>query len=85
MIGYDDEDDGEENWDETADEYDPETYTVRCRNCGADVHEDAPACPACGEYDFRSGSRSALQERPGWYVILAVLGIVAVIFALLLH
>ena len=64
------------------DEFDDDlTETVPCAQCGAEVYEDAVRCPHCGTYishdvDLWSG-------RPGWWIILGLLGIAAVILALL--
>ena len=55
--------------------------TVPCGNCGADVYEDAEQCPRCGEW-ITHGT-SALTAKPLWWQIIGVLGIIAVILALL--
>lgn len=55
--------------------------TVPCSNCGADVYEDAEQCPRCGEW-ITHGT-SALTAKPLWWQIIGVLGIIAVILALL--
>ena len=73
------EDDGyDESWG-TAD--DEPVDTVPCSNCGAEVYEDAEQCPRCGEW-IPHGS-SALTTKPLWWQIIGVLGIIAVILALL--
>lgn len=66
-MGYDDED-----WDD-----DESTSVIPCSNCGADVYEEADSCPACGEY-LIGGSRP-LANKPAWFVVLGLLGIIAVI------
>jgi len=59
---------------------DDSTETVPCPHCGADVYEEAVQCPVCGTYiTFRTG---VWAGRPGWWIVLAVLGLVATIFAL---
>ncbi len=60
---------------------DSESNTVPCSACGEEVFEDGVQCPHCGEYLSAPGS-SAWRGRPVWFVVLAVLGIVAVIYAL---
>ena len=65
---------------EDFDDEDELTETVPCPQCGADVYEDAPQCPICGEYVDRS--TSALAGRPLWWIVLGVLGIAAVVVAL---
>ncbi len=68
---YPDEDDDQDSGD---------TDTVVCQHCGADLYEDADQCPACGMYvipDTRVWS-----GRSTWWVVLGLLGILAVILAL---
>jgi hypothetical protein len=55
-----------------------EAETLRCRSCGESVYEEAEQCPYCGDYQWNA-SRSPLAGRPWWYVVLAILGIIAVI------
>lgn len=73
-----------EDWeypDEDADDSeDDETPTRACPKCGMDVYEDAVQCPLCGEY-FTRGSR-AWEGRPFWWMVLGLLGIMAVILML---
>jgi len=79
---------GEEWFDEPADEFgetdelddDDETSTLRCPECGADVYEDAVRCPVCGNYITHS--TSVWHGRPGWWVLLGLLGVVALILVL---
>ncbi|QDT34316.1 hypothetical protein [Thalassoglobus polymorphus] len=72
------EDDDYEDYVET----DPdETFSVTCPNCGADVYEDCEMCPICHEYIIRS--TNPLVGKPDWYIWTALLGILAVIFAML--
>lgn len=55
--------------------------TVPCVQCGAQVYEDAVRCPACGTYiTHQSGVWSG---RPVWWIVLGLLGILAVILVLL--
>ena len=74
-----------EDWEfpEPDDEEDEDyAETVACPACAADVYEDAESCPACGEYIVLS--KSGLSDWPGWFVALGLVGILAVILALLL-
>lgn len=64
------------------DDDDGESLTFPCSNCGADVYEDAPQCPVCGEYVTRSSSATA--GMPTWMLVLGVLGVLSVIGSLLL-
>lgn len=72
-----DDDFPDEDW---ADSDDAESLTARCPQCGATVYHDADVCPACGE--FLVHSHHALQSRPAWFVILGLLGIIAVVLVL---
>ncbi len=79
-----DDDWPEEDWDEDNwDDDDVESYTVACPECGTDVYEDAEQCPACGNYIVHSSSAYVWQGRPVWWIVIGLLGIIAVIFALL--
>ncbi len=57
------------------------TGTITCTACGAEIYEDAPQCPVCSEYATPGGG-SLWQGRPGWWIVLGLLGIVAVIYML---
>ena len=69
--------DWSDDQDDWADEDEP-ADTVRCSNCGADIYEEAEQCPACGEYVVHT-SGPPWQGKPGWYVALAILGVIAVL------
>jgi hypothetical protein len=68
----------EDNWNDDSDDA---TETIVCPNCGIDVYEDAEQCPGCHEY-IMSGSLSAWESKPVWWVVLGFIGIIATIFAL---
>ena len=60
---------------------DESTETLPCPECGAAVYEDAVRCPECGTYiTFRAG---AWTGRPTWWILLALLGLVAAILAMI--
>ena len=71
-----------EDWEypdpEEADEEDLET--LPCPACGEQIYEEASRCPYCGEYAIHG--TSVFSGRPVWYVLLALLGVVAVIVVL---
>jgi predicted nucleic acid-binding Zn ribbon protein len=73
-----------EDWeypDEVTDDEDDEpTPTRACPMCGIDVYDDAVQCPLCGEYFTRTNR--AWEGRPFWWMVLGLLGIMAVILTL---
>lgn len=71
---FPDEGDGE---DEDSDGPSP---TRKCPQCGADVYEDVEQCPLCGAWI--TADTSAWSGRSSWWVILGLLGIVALLWAL---
>lgn len=78
MQESDDEFDEDEFPDENDD--DDSTETVPCPSCGADVYEDAEQCPSCGTYITHQAN--LWGGRSMWWIVLAVLGLVATILAL---
>lgn len=71
---YPDADDGEYPDDDEA------TATVPCPECRAEVYEDAVQCPVCGCYVTHN--RGVWTGRPTWWVLLALVGVVATIVVL---
>lgn len=80
------------SWDDSADlddrEYpdpdpweDDSTETIDCPSCGAEVYEDAERCPVCGDYLLRD-TTSVWSDKPAWWLLLGILGIIAVATAL---
>lgn len=74
---------GDPSWDEEADwpDSDVESDTVRCPECGAEIYEDVELCPRCGFY-VEGASDHSLADRPRWFVVLGVLGILATLLVL---
>ena len=70
-------DDGED--EEWPDDNGP-AETITCPACSAEVYEEAPQCPVCGEYMIHE--TRVLVGKSVWYVLLAILGIVSVIVVL---
>jgi len=66
-----DNDDEEEDDDEDIPWDADEPATVVCPYCRAEVLEDLPQCPKCGNYF--SQEDSVTQTKPPWVVITAVL------------
>ena len=77
MTAWNEDSDPDYTDDQDADEGDSLTHP--CPECGTDVYEDAERCPACGEWITRRSS--VWQGKPLWWVILGVLGIIAVVLA----
>jgi hypothetical protein len=67
--------------DEDSSDEEDESALVPCPQCGADIYEDTVQCPVCGEYVTHSAR--AWDGRPGWWIALGLLGIIAVLFVLL--
>ncbi len=78
-MSWEDEEDDTYNVDEACDS--EETFSVTCSNCGAEVYEDCEMCPVCNEFIIRS--TNPLSGKPDWYIWTALIGIIAVIFAML--
>ena len=60
--------------------HDDLSETVACTQCGAEVYEDAVRCPNCGNY--MTPDTNIWSGRPGWWIVLGLLGILAVILVL---
>jgi hypothetical protein len=76
----DDDLDDREFPDEPDEDEDDESELVECGHCGAEIYEDSPQCPVCGEY--LSASTSAWSGRSWWWIAAGLVGIAAVIYAL---
>lgn len=79
-MSYDDDDD---DWEapEPDDEDDDSLETVACPSCGRQIYEEAEQCPYCHEYVTHS--TSVLSGKPLWFLLLAILGVIAVIVEML--
>lgn len=75
---FDDESDGYYFEDDLHDD-DP-LDLLPCPHCGAEIYEEAPQCPACGNYVVHQSN--VWMGRSLWWIVLGLLGIVAVILAL---
>lgn len=62
---------------------DDEELTSPCPSCGTEVYEDSPRCPACGEYV--TASNSLWSGKSPWWIVLGMLGILAVVATLALQ
>lgn len=62
------------------DQLDETSETVPCPECGAEIYEDAERCPVCGQYVIHR--RDVWAGRPLWWIVLGLLGVVAVVVIL---
>lgn len=79
MSRYQDND-AEDDWNDSEDDFGPEDDdepTVPCPHCRAEIHEDAPQCPVCGEY--LSEEDAHRSGRPLWVIATAIIVLLAVI------
>ena len=64
--------------DDLDDDFDDDySQTIACPECGTEVYEDAVQCPVCGSYIMHRSN--VFSGRPTWWIILALLGILAVV------
>lgn len=77
-----DEDEYDEPADWEADDWgdDDSTDVITCPNCQSEVYEDAEQCPVCGEFLIRS--HRVWEDKPAWWIVLGLAGIIAVVLAL---
>jgi uncharacterized protein (DUF983 family) len=76
--------DWDDDWEDEEYPDDAEEFgTIECPHCGEEMFEDAPQCPHCGQYLVRE-TGEFWKDKPLWYIVLALLGIVAVILMLTL-
>ena len=54
---------------------DDELTTAPCPSCGAEIYDDSPQCPVCGEYILSGAGTS--HRWPLWMVIIAAVALVA--------
>ncbi len=89
-MSYNTEDTWEDEsnqWDDDEDfaDEDDEEPTILCPYCRAEMWEEAPQCPECGEYLSVEDRQARHEWQPRWIVLTALmlllliaLGIVAV-------
>lgn len=63
---------------------DEDSLTQPCPNCEAEVYEDAPACPVCGELIDWAATHRTSATRPPWVAVVAVLLIAAMLLGVVL-
>jgi hypothetical protein len=80
MSWSDDDLEDREFPDEDIDDDADESATRECPRCGIDVYEDVEQCPLCGVWI--TTDTSPWSGRSTWWVVLGLLGIVALVWAL---
>lgn len=86
---WDDEDDDDRDWSADASDDDPVDDdeelepTYPCPACRRLIHEEAHACPYCGEYLAASDVHAA-SRRPLWVSAGAFIALLAMLFTILL-
>lgn len=75
---------GEDDESDSADEEpDEDDELIECPECGKQIYVESEQCPACGHYSPDEPAGASLwQGHSWWWVLLGVLGVVAVILAL---
>ena len=71
----------EETWEDESNQWDDDEYgddeeeepTILCPYCRAEIWEEAPQCPKCGEYISLEDLRARHEWRPRWIVLTAIL------------
>ena len=58
-------------------------YSIPCPACGAEIYDDLPMCPECGEYILAS-ERSFWSHKPRWIYRLAVILVLLAIIGFVL-
>jgi predicted RNA-binding Zn-ribbon protein involved in translation (DUF1610 family) len=72
-----------ENQDDYLDDaFDEENLTETCPSCGMEIYEDAVRCPHCGDYITFSSTGYLWSKCSGWWMALAILGILATLLVL---
>jgi hypothetical protein len=68
--------------DDDIDDNDDCTPTILCPKCGTDLYDDVEQCPVCGTW--LTTVTSPWSGRQAWWLALALLGVAALVWALLL-
>jgi len=78
-LGVSDDWNSDDDWGGESWEDDPADL-VACPSCGAEIYEESVQCPICGDYVTRGVRSGSLWEgRPIWWIVLGLIGIMAVI------
>ena len=81
-MAWDDEFDGSDEFSDDGefDFDDDSAEVIPCPNCGVEIYEESEQCPACGLYVV--ASVNPWQGRPTWWILLGLMGIIAVVLVL---
>ena len=78
---FDEDELDEDEYPDGDDDFDHDAVdTLPCPECGAEVYEEAEQCPVCGNYV--TFDTSPWQGKSTTWIVLGLLGIVAVVWAL---
>lgn len=78
-------------WSDSSDDFsdfdesfadDSQTDLIKCAQCGEYFYDEAICCPVCGTYV--TDDTTIWSGRSRWWIVLGVLGIIAVTLALAL-
>jgi hypothetical protein len=58
----------------------PESDTIRCPECDAEIYDDSVQCPHCGHYI--EADTNVWSGRSLWWIVVGLLGVIATIAAL---
>ncbi|MGY8767005.1 MAG: hypothetical protein ACKVH8_01075 [Pirellulales bacterium] len=75
-----DNDGQDEEWTDEDYSDDGSDYVDQCPECAAEIYADADVCPQCGHFIIHGNS--AWKGRSTWWIVLGLLGMLAVIFAM---
>jgi DNA-directed RNA polymerase subunit RPC12/RpoP len=78
-VNYREHDEPYDSDDEFDSDEEEQSLTIPCPHCGADIYEDSVRCPRCGTY--LTPDTNPWSGRPGWWILVGLLGIVALVWA----
>lgn len=74
------DEDFDDDWSETQDDESDGYGTIDCPECGAEIFDDIDVCPRCGHAIIHD--TSVWAGKSTWWIVLGILGILAVIASL---
>jgi len=81
MVEHDSDEFNDEPYDDDLYQDDADSEPQQCPECNAEAHSLADVCSQCGHF-FIDEPVSVWANRPGWWIALGLLGIIAVIWML---